>query len=336
MPDPVEDNGSDTAADLSAAAPNDDASSASSASSSSISAYAVQTPKKKAKLIVKNKSAKKTTVSSSRPRTVAQREAMKKPGTTPSIFAYINLPVGRPPKSKAPETSTTAADAEVASSAADLPPPPQSDKKSRSSRGSYNSYDGGEFKAAKSAVLAHLAVNSDVAAAIKAVAPLYPTILLKRQTVNSWLKKMKNDSISEMNGDDKHKTLVEYDRHVATDVDDHKPKGVLTSSADREFLQSVIKARDDRNAGMPRKEIISIIAELANTNMKTAENHLDYLIRSKKLPELRNSGRVVRAQPTTTNRTAVTTEKLLRTHASQEEGELNYHHYLTKNHLKLL
>jgi hypothetical protein len=72
---------------------------------------------------------------------------------------------------------------------------------------------------------------------------------------------------------------------------------------------------------MPRKEVISVIAEIASVPVKNAENHLDYLIRSKKLPELKNNSRIVRAQATTTNRTAVTTEKLLRTHKSQEEGE---------------
>jgi exosome complex RNA-binding protein Csl4 len=75
---------------------------------------------------------------------------------------------------------------------------------------------------------------------------------------------------------------------------------------------------------MPRKEIICVVAELCGVSFKTAENHFDYLIRSKQLPELKKDGRVVTAQVTTTNRTAVTTEKLLRTHMSQEEGEFEF------------
>jgi hypothetical protein len=153
--------------------------------------------------------------------------------------------------------------------------------------------------------------------------------VVKRQTANSWLKKIQKDAIAQTNDDDGDKKLAAFDRHAVTNTN-HKSS--LTTKADRDFLQSVIKARDERNAGMPRKEVISVIAEIASVPVKNAENHLDYLIRSKKLPELKNNGRIVRAQATTTNRTAVTTEKLLRTHMSQEEGEFCmfsfYHYYL--------
>jgi hypothetical protein len=97
-------------------------------------------------------------------------------------------------------------------------------------------------------------------------------------------------------------------------------KGSLTTLTDCEFLQSVMIARDLRNAGMSRKEAISIIANLGGVNLTSAENHFDYLIRSKQLPKLKNNGRVLTAQATTTNLTACTTEKLLRTHMSQSEG----------------
>ncbi len=72
---------------------------------------------------------------------------------------------------------------------------------------------------------------------------------------------------------------------------------------------------------MAQKEVISVITELGNVAFKAVENHFNYLIRSKKLPQLKNNGRVVTEQATTTNQTAVMTEKLLRTHALQEEGE---------------
>jgi hypothetical protein len=167
-------------------------------------------------------------------------------------------------------------------------------------------------------VLEHLAINGDVSAAIKAVGKSHPTIVLKRQTANSWLKKMQKEAVSKTNDDDSDNKLTSFDCHVKTDP---KYKSSLTSNADREFLQPVIKTQDERNTGMSRKEVISVISEIASVPIKTAENHLDYLIRSKKLPELKNSGQIVSAQATT-NRTAVTTKKLQRTHTSQEEGEL--------------
>jgi len=68
--------------------------------------------------------------------------------------------------------------------------------------------------------------------------------------------------------------------------------------------------------------MISFIANLHDATMKQAENHYDHLIRSKQLMELKRNGRVVQAQKTTTNRTAITTEKLLRTHNTMDLGTL--------------
>ena len=73
---------------------------------------------------------------------------------------------------------------------------------------------------------------------------------------------------------------------------------------------------------MSRKEMISFISELEGTNMKTAENHYDFLIRANKLPQLKRGGRVVSAQATTTNLTAITTAKLLRTHETVALGKV--------------
>ena len=53
---------------------------------------------------------------------------------------------------------------------------------------------------------------------------------------------------------------------------------------------------------------------MKSVTSKTAENHYDYLVRSRQLPELKRGGRVLSTQATTTNRTATTTAKLLRTH----------------------
>jgi hypothetical protein len=218
-------------------------------------------------------------------------------------------------------------------------PPPLPSKKPRPSCGSYQSFDGEEYAAVKAVVLEHLAVNGDVAAATKAVGKSHPTIVVKRQTANSWLKKLQKEAVAKTNNDDSDQKLASFDRHAKAKTDLINNKSSLTSNADREFLQSVIKTRDERNAGMTRKEVICVIAEIGSVPFKAAENHLDYLIRSKKLPELKNSGRIVSAQATTTNRTAITTEKLLRTHTSQEEGELRtgcfmfYYYFSTHQYL---
>ena len=98
------------------------------------------------------------------------------------------------------------------------------------------------------------------------------------------------------------------------------PCGSVTSADDHKFLQGLAVARDNGNAGMSRKEMVAIIADMKGVHLRTAENHYDHLIRTKKLSQLKNNGRVIRAQPTTTNRTAITTEKLLRTYNTQLEA----------------
>ena len=61
------------------------------------------------------------------------------------------------------------------------------------------------------------------------------------------------------------------------------------------------------------------------SSKKKLENHLDYLIRSKKLKDLKNNGRTVKAQATTTKRTQVNTEQQLQWHSlitfMTQEGE---------------
>ena len=58
---------------------------------------------------INNKSFKKTTVAEHRPRTHDEREALKKPGTAPTMFAYLSLPPGRP-KKKISTSNATATD----------------------------------------------------------------------------------------------------------------------------------------------------------------------------------------------------------------------------------
>lgn len=61
-----------------------------------------------------------------------------------------------------------------------------------------------------------------------------------------------------------------------------------------------------------------MIADGHGVTRNKAEWHLDYLIKNGMLPQLKRGGRVVSSQATTTQRTAITTEKLLRNHTTYE------------------
>ena len=67
------------------------------------------------------------------------------------------------------------------------------------------------------------------------------------------------------------------------------------------FLQNVIQYRDEANQGMTRDEVISLIM--------TCENHLDYLIRTGRLSDLKRGGRVTKAQATTVKRSQINVEQ---------------------------
>lgn len=94
------------------------------------------------------------------------------------------------------------------------------------------------------------------------------------------------------------------------------PEGrAIKSLTDKKFcsdLQKIIVTQDCLNNGMTRKEAISIIVGFYGASRKTADNHYCYLVSKGKLEDLKRGGKVVSAQATTTNRTAITTEKLLR------------------------
>ena len=88
----------------------------------------------------------------------------------------------------------------------------------------------------------------------------------------------------------------------------------LTSRSTREYLQSMANLRDDNNRGMTRKEMNCFIAEIETVSMKCAENYYNHSICSKQIPDLKRNGRVVSAQTTTINWTAIMTTRLLCTH----------------------
>jgi hypothetical protein len=89
------------------------------------------TPKHKPKHGIKNKSAKKTKVCD-RPKTIQQREALKKPGElAPSMYTHLNLPPGCPKKISndvTPSTSSAATANKSAISPSVTAPPKTSNK----------------------------------------------------------------------------------------------------------------------------------------------------------------------------------------------------------------
>ncbi|GFH45620.1 hypothetical protein CTEN210_02094 [Chaetoceros tenuissimus] len=96
-------------------------------------------------------------------------------------------------------------------------------------------------------------------------------------------------------------------------------KDALLSQKQIDFLDETCAARDEANKGMSRLEAIEMISEMSGcANMKTCENHWDYLIRKGVLSRLKNGGKVAKAQSTTTKRTQVTVEQQLRWHENIE------------------
>ena len=78
-------------------------------------------------------------------------------------------------------------------------------------------------------------------------------------------------------------------------------KRALLSENQVKYVEDIIVKRDTANLGMPRKEVIQVISELGQEkSFFQADNHLDYLIRVKRLTHLKRLGRVVTAQATTT------------------------------------
>ena len=73
----------------------------------------------------------------------------------------------------------------------------------------------------------------------------------------------------------------------------------LLSNWQVKCVEDIIIKRDTANLGMSRKEVIQVISELGQAkSFVQAENHLDYLIRLKRMTHLKRIGRVVSAQAT--------------------------------------
>ena len=102
---------------------------------------------------MKNKGAKKTVVSKGRPQTDEERQALMQPGKAPTMFAYLNIPHGFPPKKKAVPSSNTNSN-ESANTADSIIVVALLKKKTQ---GLYAHWNKGEHKAAKMPVIQSLA-----------------------------------------------------------------------------------------------------------------------------------------------------------------------------------
>lgn len=284
-------------------------------------------PTKKHGLIGKQ-TGKRKSVAPDRPRNKEEREAMRY-SPNPSMFTYIKLPAGRPTNPVIPTVAMTVALESTATLASNASPasasatPASATKakgkttiKSSAKRGKYcvKHDDGGASDAWVNCML----TSNNRSLADTAMYAKNPHAIISRSTLNSRLKSSMAKNVSTDVSTAKI-TVAQY--HPFERKSDLKINaGALTTRNDRELLQSIAKQRDEMNRGMTRKDMIVLISELHSTDQKTAENHFYYLIRAKALPDLKKGGRVVTAQATTTNRTAITTKKLLRTYNTTLEA----------------
>jgi hypothetical protein len=79
----------------------------------------------------------------------------------------------------------------------------------------------------------------------------------------------------------------------------------LTTAKMRELIADTIKFRDEAQNRMTRKEVIQLLVQLTGGSAKSCENHYDWMIRAKKLPQLKNNGRVQYTLATTTKRACI-------------------------------
>ena len=81
------------------------------------------------------------------------------------------------------------------------------------------------------------------------------------------------------------------------------------------YVEDIIVKRDTENLRMSRKEVIQVISELDQEKLFVQEeNHLDYLIRVKRLTHFKRLGRVFSAQATTTEQSQICVSQQYRWH----------------------
>ncbi len=257
----------------------------------------------------------KKRIHSALPRTKAMQKEHQSMGR---ITGYMKLPRGAPPKERDPPPSPKSKKTKTnPSDSLSVMVVGQTTSKSKQTerKVSYHSWTAGHNKLAlEAAVNAVLAGEDPTMAAQKII----PTILIPRQTLDRAVKReaaRRNGIVDDVLFESVDDGL--FDRKAKPTI---SHTNSLTTPDFRTELQSIICARDELNNGVSRKEVISMIADFHMVSHKKAEDHFDYMIRAKMLPALKRGGKTVQAQPTTTNRTATTTEKLLRNHTNFVAG----------------
>ena len=236
------------------------------------------------------------------PRTKEQREYYRKKG---SILGYVKLPPGRPPGSTNQKSGTSSnnhqlKDPPARSVATTKVPSILLEKAPAKKRGNYSPYS--------RSILARVVESRTTGTILilnaeeKVEANAIPDSTLRRHIAKARDELRKRGS-------------CDFLKAVSTTAGK-----TLTTLEDREFIESVAYARDTNNNPMSRKELIDLIQQLSGClNPKTAENHLDFLTRNKRLKKLKNGGSVVSAQKTSTKRCQVTTEQQLRWHTTIDQ-----------------
>lgn len=220
------------------------------------------------------------------PRTRQAQNALKTAG---KILGYFSLSVGRPPR-KQPEVLDHRA----------APPPPAAPIVRKRSTATYNNYkEDGPAKIALDVAVDACISTAGGARSISALTSCSGNITIPAATIRYHVKKRREEAEC---------TIAPLPK---------KPKQVsLTTEDQRVFIVNTIRARDNSNNGMRRKEVILMIWQLTGAkSLKNAEAHLDYLIRKGKLPMLKRGGRVVSAQKTTTKRCQIRIDQQFRWHS---------------------
>ena len=70
--------------------------------------------------------------------------------------------------------------------------------------------------------------------------------------------------------------------------------------------------------------MVQLMSEIKGSSYKTASNHYEFFVCTKQLTLFKRGGRAVASQPTKTNRTAITNQKIMRTHVTMDAGKFNY------------
>jgi hypothetical protein len=85
----------------------------------------------------------------------------------------------------------------------------------------------------------------------------------------------------------------------------------LMSEPMRAFIAGIAKCHDEAQISTSWKELIQLMKLLTLATRKQCDNHFDYLVRMKKMPKLKNHGRVQRAQATMTKGSCIQMEQQL-------------------------